>query len=119
MKTTKQKANGKSTLKTRTIATTQAKTLDEIWGKKYSKFGTTDPEEYFAKISGMTRMDLQKECIRVGLYPNDRRDIMIERLQKACKRDLALAATSGKLAQPVKANKAANKILQKNASGVI
>lgn len=112
-----QKADGKDIHAARELIVANKKTLDEIWGVKFSKFGTNDPDEYATKLTAMTRWDLQQECIRMGLYPNERRDIMIERLIKTCRSELALVNTRGKTATPIKASPEVRAILQKQASG--
>lgn len=65
------------------------RSLNELWGFKGDKFGTTDEEAYQKKLSAANKADLQMMCIKIGLMPHDSRSIMTERLLKQFRQHVA------------------------------
>ena len=57
-------------------------TVDELFDFSKSTYKTHTPEVYRKGLEEMNLIDLQKECWRVQLMPNDNRNIMKERLMK-------------------------------------
>jgi hypothetical protein len=111
----KEAANGVSA--DRLAQYTSKVTMDQVWGKNFSKFKPDEPEAYEARLKKETRFDLQQECIKIGLIPHDSRDIMIQRLVKECKKDYNQRASySVRPKQVVVKSAAAQAILNKAAS---
>jgi hypothetical protein len=112
---TKETANGVSV--DRLANYTTKVTMDQVWGKNFSKFKPDEPEDYEVRLKKETRFDLQQECIKIGLIPHDSRDIMIQRLVKECRRDYNQRASySVRPKQVVVKSAAAQAILNKAAS---
>lgn len=109
----KQQADGKDRDKEGVMLEKVSRTLDDVWGRKFSPYGTTSLEEYKARIDGLTKFDLQQECIKVGLYPQDDRQVMIDRLTKQCSAHLAAARTAHLKPRAVKVTKAAREVLHR------
>jgi hypothetical protein len=115
-KTNKQKANGVDSEAQASKYTTKT-TLDQVWGKSFSKFKPSDPTEYAEALVKLTRFDLQQECIKVGLVPHDDKAIMIHRLKKECQRAHdANTASSVRPKQIVIKSEGARQILNKAAA---
>lgn len=115
-KASKEVANGVST-EAQASTYTKLTTMDQVWGKNFSKFKPSDPEEYAVAISKLTRFDLQQECIKIGLVPHDDKNIMISRLNRECRK--AHDANTASTIQPKQViikSKAARDILAKAAS---
>ncbi len=108
-----QQTDGKDWGRQANILVSQKKTLDEIWGVKYSLYKTSDPEEYLARLRKMTKLDLQRECIRVGRQPHDDREKMTKFLYEDCRKSITAAKTSSLQPQVIKIGKSARDILQK------
>lgn len=59
------------------------RTLDELWGgSQFSKYETQDETVYASYLENLNKLDLQRECLKIGLVPNDERSIMTDRLMK-------------------------------------
>ena len=96
---------------------TSKTTFDQVWGKNFSKFKPSDPEEYAVSLAKLTRFDLQQECTKVGLVPHDSREIMTQRLVKECRRAYdANTASSVRPKQVVIKSEAAQRVLNKAAA---
>lgn len=49
------------------VETTQLTSLDQIWGfNEISRYGTVDEEEYKARLTNMTRADLENHARSIG-----------------------------------------------------
>jgi len=115
-KTKKQVTNGVDA-EAQASTYTKLTTLDQVWGKNFSKFKPSEPSEYAEAISKLTRFDLQQECIKIGLVPHDDRNIMIHRLNRECQRAHdANTAASIRPKQVVIKSEAAQRILNKAAA---
>lgn len=68
---------------------TTIRSLDEIFGFQGAVYKTLEEAEYMTALAGMNKVDLQKECYRVHLMPNDDRTIMTERLLREFKRTVS------------------------------
>jgi hypothetical protein len=98
------------------IPISECKTLDDVWGRKFSKFGTTNREEYEGGLRKKIKLDLQHECIKMGRRPMDDREQMIKRLLSDFDVQTALCKTSGmKPAPQPKLSAAAAEVLRKYA----
>ncbi len=111
--------DGKDYGKQRLIEVSKKKTLNEIWCRKFSQFKTSDPKVYLANIRAQTKLELQQECIRIGLMPHDNRELMIERLLKEFNKYIAAARTSSLQPQPIKLSAASRQILGRAANLLI
>ena len=116
---TMQHTDGKDYGRQNQIQVSQHKSLDEIWGIKFSKYKTNDPAEYLARLRKMTKLDLQQECIKIGLMPNDNRDTMIERLAKECSKYIAAAQTSSLQPKVIRISDASRQILSRSGNSLI
>ncbi len=58
------------------------RSVDELFGFHGATYKTYDQTEYRTSLIGKNLIDLRDECFRVGLTPNDNRNIMVERLMK-------------------------------------
>lgn len=112
-------ADGKDEALANSLQVSQKKTLDEIWGRKFSKFKTTDSAEYYARLRKMSKLDLQKECIKQGLMPHDNRETMIERLTKECRKHLAAAQTANLQPTPIKMSDAGRRVLARGNNSLV
>lgn len=59
------------------------RSLEDIWGIQESPFGVASVQEYELKLKDMNMADLQRECAKHSLIPQDNRTLMEERLLKA------------------------------------
>ena len=59
---------------------TNARTVEEILGNYKPKFLADSEGSYKQGLARMNKIDLQRECVRIGLMPHDNRDIMMKRL---------------------------------------
>ncbi len=114
-----EQADGKDYDLAAQIQVSKNKSLDEIWGRKFSKFKTNDPAEYAARLRLMTKLDLQQECIRIGLMPHDSRETMIQRLYKQCSSAVAAAKTSGLQPQAIKVGRKSREILHRQSMKLV
>lgn len=110
-----EQTDGKDYALSAQIEVSKKKTLNEIWGRKYSLFKTNDPQEYLAKLRLMTKLDLQQECIRIGLMPHDSRETMIQRLFKQCSMTVAAARTSCLQPKTIRVGRKSKAILQRSS----
>lgn len=76
------------------------RSLDEIFGYQGATYKTLEEAEYITSLANMNKIDLQKECYRVHLMPNDDRTIMSERLTREFRRTVN-AINTARL-QPIK-----------------
>lgn len=68
----------------------QLKTLDEIFGKtKDSEFQAKTEEDYRQYLAGLTRVEIQNECIRRKVNPRDTRSLMTTELMREFRKYLA------------------------------
>jgi hypothetical protein len=111
--------DGKDEKLASSIQVSQKKSLDEIWGRKFSKFKTVNEDDYATRLSSLTKLDLQQECIKLGLMPHDKRDTMIERLMKECRKHFAAARTSNLQPQVIKLSVAGRKILSRSGNSLV
>jgi len=58
------------------------KSLDDLFNDKLSVYATHNLETYKTEIMGMNMVDLQKEAIRISLFPVNNRNLLVERLIK-------------------------------------
>lgn len=66
------------------------RTIDEVLGvARYSQYATLDENVYKDQIENMLKIDLQAECLRVGLIPHDRTELMHKRLMGAFRQYLS------------------------------
>lgn len=96
------------------------KSLNAILGFKGTKYKTEELTAYEKQLRAMNKLDLQKECIRVGRAPIDNREIMIERLIKDFRQYVAASKSVG--VQPTGAVVLSNKsreILSRGGSRVV
>lgn len=88
--------------------------LNEVWGEyKPNPYGTQDEDKYRQSLSIMNKVDLQRACIAVGLYPNDSRETMVDRLLREFKKYTASVLTSQLKPQPITASENVRKMLQR------
>ncbi len=118
-KKVKEQATGKDFALTATIEVSTKKSLNEIWGRKFSKFRASSAEEYLTRLRKMTKLDLQNECIKLGRTPMDNREKMITTLLKDCKQYMAAVATSGLQPKPLKVSDAGRQILSKLGGSLV
>lgn len=114
-----QQVDGKDYDLQSSIQVSQKKSLNEIWGRKFSKFKAASPEEYLARLRKMTKLDLQQECTRVDLMPLDNRELMIERLVKQCRISIAAANTSSLQPQKITVSEKSRHILAKTGTSMV
>jgi len=95
---------------------TKVKSLDDLFGYHMARYKTSDAKEYVTRLKEMNKIDLQKECIRVGLLPNDNRAIMEERLAKEHARYVSTAVTRDIQPIVLKVSKEAMNILAESAN---
>ena len=60
--------------------TAQPKLINSMWAFKEGGFPADTEEEYGKILNGLDKVDMQAACIKIGLMPNDSREIMKERL---------------------------------------
>lgn len=101
------------------IQVSQKKSLDEIWGRKFSQFKAASDEEYIGRLRNLTKLDLQQECIKLGLMPHDNRDTMVERLSREARRHFAAARTSNLQPQVLKVSAAGRKVLARGGNSLV
>ena len=58
------------------------RSLDELLGVKSGKYNTQDPIVYEQQIQDMNTSDLQTHAVKVGVMPNENRQVMLKRLLK-------------------------------------
>jgi hypothetical protein len=63
-----------------TAPTAQPKLLNSMWAFKEGGFPADTEEEYTKILNNLDKVDMQASCVKVGLMPNDSREIMKERL---------------------------------------
>lgn len=69
------------------------RTLADVWGYKLSKYDTGTETVYLAFLDKLNKLDLQRECLRVGLHPHDNRETMTQRLTREFRTYIAAAET--------------------------
>ncbi len=111
--------DGRDNVVAASIQVSQKKTLDEIWGRKFSKFKANTSDEYSARLRKLSKLDLQQECIKIGLMPHDNRETMIERLTKECRKHLAAAKTSNLQPTPIVLSDESRRILSRGGNSLI
>ena len=74
------------------------KSLDEIFGKTASsRYLVKDEESYREYLAGLSKFELQNECIKQKVNPRDVRDLMTNELVKEFKRhNFSIAAAKVK-----------------------
>lgn len=101
------------------IPVSEKKTLNEIWNVKFSKYKTNDPQEYLARLRKQTKLDLQQECIKIGLMPHDNRELMIERLYKECSKYIAAASSSNLQPKALRVSPESKAILARSGNSLV
>lgn len=76
------------------------RSLDELFGFQGAAYSTLNENEYISSLANMNKIDLQKECYKVHLMPNDDRTIMTERLIREFRR--TVNAVNVARVQPIK-----------------
>lgn len=72
-----------------------ARTLKDLMdGPSNGRFKYDSEDDYKASLASIGTIDLQRECIRVGLQPHTQRPTMVERLTREYRRDRALIETA-------------------------
>ena len=78
------------------------RSMDELFGFHGATYKTYNETEYRTSLVGLNIIDIQKECWRTGLNPNDNRNIMIERLMKKFRQ--VTSSVNGPAFKPIKIN---------------
>ena len=93
----------------------QPTTIDEVLGvARYSPYTTFYEDEYLAGLTQLVKIDLQRECIRVGLLPHDNEELMKQRLVKEFRKYIANFNTAGLSPNILESNtKAAEDIMKR------
>lgn len=91
--------------------------LDELFGFNQSKYKTNKPEEYLEWLSSLAKVDMQNECVRVGVMPNDNQGVMKDRLLRQFQATTAVLLKTG-VGQPItlKVSEKARKVLAEGAN---
>jgi hypothetical protein len=71
------------------------KTIDEVLGiTRFSPYESLDEDKYLASLNVLVKIDLQRECVRVGLLPHDNEELMKQRLVKEFRKYIAHLETT-------------------------
>lgn len=70
-----------------TVEKKKHRTLAEVMGEEINEKNTADFDVYRQKITSMNVADLEVECLRVNLLPNESRSKMITRLESQWKKN--------------------------------
>ena len=98
------------------VLKTKLRSIDELWGFKGSTYPTLNENEYHISVAALNKVDLQRECVRVGLIPPEDRNVMIERLLREFRRTITSLNLSRTQPVTLKASKVAKDILSEGAN---